>query len=187
MLLHRMHLIHEELKVTLLDCQINKKEGNPMKIRPAVIDDAETILRFIIELAVFEEEPNAVINTVEDIEQRLFGVETHAKALICEENGEPIGFAIYFFNYSTWVGKYGLYLEDVYVTPDYRGSGVGKAIMKHLAQLAINKDCGRFEWVVLHWNQKAIDFYHSIGAEHQSQWLNYRLSGDALTQFAESD
>ena len=155
-----------------------------IEIRAAVKSDAVTILHFINELAVYEKEPDAVFNTVADIENKLFGDDVRAHALICEEQGEAIGFAVYFFNYSTWLGKYGLYLEDLYVSQNKRGNGAGKAIMKHLARLAIEKDCGRFEWVVLDWNQPAIDFYHSIGAKQQNEWIINRLSGDELLAFA---
>ena len=155
-----------------------------IEIRAAVKSDAVTILHFINELAVYEKEPDAVFNTVADIENKLFGDDVRAHALICEEQGEAIGFAVYFFNYSTWLGKYGLYLEDLYVSQNKRGNGAGKAIMKHLARLAIDKDCGRFEWVVLDWNQPAIDFYQSIGAKQQNEWIINRLSGDELLAFA---
>ncbi|WP_125781221.1 GNAT family N-acetyltransferase [Pseudoalteromonas rubra] len=154
-------------------------------IRHAQKSDAATILHFINELAVYEKEPDAVLNTVSDIEQKLFGDDVRAHALICEQDGEAIGFAVYFFNYSTWLGKYGLYLEDLYVAQDQRGQGAGKALMKFLAQLAIEKDCGRFEWVVLDWNKPAIDFYNSIGAKPQDEWIIYRLTGDELRAFAE--
>lgn len=156
-------------------------------IRAAEKADASTILHFINALALFEKEPDAVFNSVEEIERRLFGEEVHAHGLICEKDGEAIGFAVYFFNYSTWLGKYGLYLEDLYIDPSSRGTGAGKAIMKHLARLAINKQCGRFEWCVLDWNQPAIDFYNSIGAQPQNEWLLYRLTGEALQSFAEQE
>lgn len=153
-------------------------------IRAAEKSDAATILHFINELAVYEKEPDAVLNSISEIEDKLFGHDVRAHALICEQAGKPIGFAVYFFNYSTWLGKYGLYLEDLYVTQDKRGNGAGKAIMKYLAQLAIKKDCGRFEWVVLDWNKPAIDFYQSIGAKPQNEWIINRLSGDELHAFA---
>ncbi|WP_087024018.1 GNAT family N-acetyltransferase [Thaumasiovibrio subtropicus] len=156
-----------------------------LQIRKATRADAPTILHFIQELATFEKEPNAVVNSVEEIENKLFGDDVHAHAIICEYEGEAIGFAVYFFNYSTWVGKYGLYLEDLYVTTEKRGLGAGKFIMRHLAQIAVAKDCGRFEWVVLDWNEKAMDFYHSIGAEAQREWVVYRMTGDKIQAFAE--
>ncbi|WP_070969541.1 GNAT family N-acetyltransferase [Vibrio sonorensis] len=156
-----------------------------ISIRKATKADAPTILNFINELAIYEKEADSVINTVEQIEERLFGSEVHAHGLICEYQGEAIGFAVYFFNYSTWVGKYGLYLEDLYITEKQRGIGAGKALMKHLAQIAVEKDCGRFEWAVLDWNQKSIEFYDSIGAKPQNEWISYRMDGDTLIQFAE--
>lgn len=157
-----------------------------MNIRCAVKADASAILQFINDLAVYEKEPDAVLNSVEEIENKLFGEDVHAQALICEHEGEPIGFAVYFFNYSTWLGKYGLYLEDLYVAENKRGVGAGKAIMKHLAKIAVERDCGRFEWIVLDWNQKSIEFYESIGAKAQSEWIIYRMSGDELQQFSRS-
>ncbi len=96
----------------------------------------------------------------------------------------PIGFAVYFFNYSTWQGKPGLYLEDLYISPDYRSSGAGKALLRHLAKLALEKNCGRFEWAVLDWNKPAIEFYESIGARAHGEWVKYRLAGEALKTFA---
>ncbi|GEK11642.1 GNAT family N-acetyltransferase [Pseudoalteromonas peptidolytica] len=158
-----------------------------ISIRPAIITDAETILHFINELAVYEKEPDAVLNTVAEIEDKLFGADARAHSVICESEGVAIGFAVYFFNYSTWLGKHGLYLEDLYVSQDKRGSGAGKGIMKYLAQLALEKGCGRFEWVVLDWNKPSIDFYESIGAKAQSEWIIYRLSGQALLDFAKDE
>ncbi|MEI5637894.1 MULTISPECIES: GNAT family N-acetyltransferase [unclassified Pseudoalteromonas] len=155
-------------------------------VRPAEPSDAKTILHFINELAIYEKEPDAVVNTVAEIEKKLFGEQARAHSVICEQDSEAIGFAVYFFNYSTWLGKHGLYLEDLYVSQDKRGNGAGKGIMKYLANLALEKDCGRFEWVVLDWNKPSIDFYDSIGAEPQNEWIIYRLSGQALKDFATS-
>ncbi len=155
-------------------------------IRDAVASDAKTILHFINELAIYEKEPDAVEATEQHILDTLFCEGATAHGLICLQNDEPIGFAVYFYNYSTWLGKNGLYLEDLYVSPDSRGQGAGKALMKHLAQRAVAKNCGRFEWVVLDWNQPAIDFYHSIGAKPQNEWIIYRLAGNDLLSFAES-
>ncbi|MCF6434496.1 GNAT family N-acetyltransferase [Pseudoalteromonas sp. MMG022] len=157
-----------------------------MQIRTAVKQDAATILNFINDLAVYEKEPDAVLNTVSEIEEKLFCEHAKAHALICEQDGKAIGFAVYFYNYSTWLGKHGLYLEDLYVAQDKRGNGAGKAIMQYLAQLALANDCGRFEWVVLDWNKPAIDFYNSIGAKPQDEWIIYRLTGDELKSFAEN-
>jgi GNAT superfamily N-acetyltransferase len=154
-------------------------------IRPAHSSDAAQILRFITDLAVYEKAEHEVVATVHDIEASLFSATSTAKALICEMDGQPIGFAVYFFSYSTWLGKPGLYLEDLYVSPESRGSGAGKQMLRHLARIACESGCGRFEWSVLDWNEPAIGFYESIGASAQSEWVRYRLAGDALTAFAE--
>jgi GNAT superfamily N-acetyltransferase len=155
-------------------------------IRPAAVEDCELIIHFIRELAEYEKALHEVVASQADMEQALFGPEPKAYALICSIDGAPAGFAIYFFNFSTWLGKYGLFLEDLYISPDYRGSGAGKALLKHLAGIAVDKDCGRFEWNVLDWNSPAIDFYESFGAEAQSEWIGYRLTGDTLKDFAAS-
>lgn len=155
-------------------------------IRQAVRSDVATILHFINELAIYEKEPDAVEATEEKLIKTLFTEGATAHAILCFDGEQAIGFAVYFFNYSTWLGKNGLYLEDLFVSPDARGNGAGKAIMKYLANQALAKDCGRFEWVVLDWNKPAIDFYESIGARAQDEWIIYRLTGDALVNFAES-
>ena len=131
-----------------------------MNIRTATIGDARVILGFIKELAQYEEALHCVQATEADIVASLFSSTATAKALICEVEGRPVGYAVYFFNYSTWLGKNGLYLEDLYVTPAYRSCGAGKRLMKTLAETALENNCGRFEWSVLHWNQPAIDFYN---------------------------
>lgn len=157
-----------------------------VEIRQATIEDSALIHRFITELAAYEKAENEVLATVADIENSLFGVKTTTNAVICNFNNEPIGFAVYFFNFSTWLGKHGLYLEDLYVSPEHRGIGAGKALLKHLANIALSKNCGRFEWNVLDWNETAIQFYKSIGAEPQNEWVVYRLAGKALEEFAGS-
>ena len=156
-----------------------------IQIRDAKKSDAPTILQFITELAIYEKEPDAVKTDEQAIIKTLFSEGATAHSVICLEGDEPIGFAVYFYNYSTWLGKNGLYLEDLYVSPDSRGNGAGKLIMKHLANKAIKHDCGRFEWVVLDWNKPAIDFYNSIGAKAQNEWIIYRLAGQDLLDFAE--
>ncbi|WP_394189973.1 GNAT family N-acetyltransferase [Pseudoalteromonas atlantica] len=155
-------------------------------LRDATPSDAATILHFITELAIYEKEPDAVKTDEQAILNTLFSDGATAHSIICLEGDTPIGFAVYFYNYSTWLGKNGLYLEDLYVSPDSRGKGAGKLIMKHLARQAISKDCGRFEWVVLDWNKPAIDFYNSINAKPQDEWIIYRLTGQELIDFAES-
>jgi GNAT superfamily N-acetyltransferase len=153
-------------------------------IRPATRADAATLLSFIRELAIYEKAEHEVAATVETIAESIFGPESVTRALICENDGKAIGMAIWFFNYSTWQARNGLYLEDLYVTPNARGLGAGKALLKHLAKIAIENGCGRFEWSVLDWNEPAINVYNAIGAEPQSEWLRYRLAGDALKDFA---
>lgn len=155
-------------------------------IRDAIASDAQTIYDFIIELAVYEKEPNAVVTTVEETREKVFGDNSSVKALICEQDGIAIGHAIYFYNYSTWLGKYGIYLEDLYVSQDKRGNGAGKAMLKHLAQKALKEECGRFEWSCLDWNTPSREFYESIGAKSQDEWVGYRLEGERLINFARS-
>lgn len=159
----------------------------PLHIRPATPEDAELILRFITDLAIYEKAEHEVKTDAAGIRDSLFAEGSTAHGLICENDGQPIGYAVYFFNYSTWLGKHGLYLEDLYVSPEARGLGAGKALLRHLAQLAVARDCGRFEWSVLDWNTPAIDFYESFGARPQSEWTTYRLTGQALLNFAASN
>ncbi|OHX11309.1 GNAT family N-acetyltransferase [Chromobacterium sphagni] len=155
-----------------------------IQIHPAQPQDAASIHHFITELAIYERAEHEVKASVADIEATLFGPDAKAQALLCHVDGQLAGFAVYFFSYSTWLGKNGLYLEDLYVTPQIRGAGAGKALLRHLAQLACEQNCGRFEWSVLDWNQPAIDFYQSIGAAPQSEWVRYRLAGADLRHFA---
>ncbi|WLR93393.1 GNAT family N-acetyltransferase [Shinella zoogloeoides] len=156
------------------------------RIRPATAADAAVILRFIRELAEYEKALEEVKATEETVAASIFGKGSVTRAAICEtEAGEPAGFAVWFKSYSTWQAKNGLYLEDLYVTPAHRGGGVGKLLMRHLARVAVEEGCGRFEWSVLDWNEPAIRVYDSIGAEPQNEWIRYRLSGDRLKKFAE--
>lgn len=155
-----------------------------MEIRDATVDDPGLILRFVRELATYEKAPEAVTATEEDIRDSLFGTDSIVRAVICEMHEVPIGFAVYFFNYSTWLGRRGLYLEDLYISPAYRRAGAGRALLQHLAGLACSLGCGRMEWSVLDWNTPAIRFYESIGAEPLSEWVGYRLSDEALQQLA---
>ena len=154
-----------------------------LTIRPATPQDVALILRFVRELAEFEREPDAVKATEESLNHALFG-ERSAEAVIAEQDGEPMGFALFFHNFSTWTGRKGLYLEDLYVTPEARGSGVGTALLRHLAGITLDRDCGRFEWAVLNWNTPAIDFYTAMGAESLDEWRIRRVTGDALVKLA---
>ena len=140
-----------------------------LEIREATSEDTKLILNFITELAIYEKAEHKVVADENDIRKSLFGDGASANALICHQNNKPIGYAVYFFNYSTWLGKNGLYLEDLYITPECRGCGDGKFLLKHLAKIAVDNNCGRFEWSVLDWNEPAIQFYESIGAEAQDE------------------
>lgn len=158
-----------------------------ISIVPATPEDVTQIWQFVVELAIYEREPDAVIATKEDFHRVLFCESPRAYAVMCRDGDIPIGFALYFYNFSTWLGRHGLYLEDLYVTPEHRGKGAGKALLKHLAGIAVAEGCGRFEWSVLDWNQPAIDFYESMGANPQSEWVGYRLTGEALEALASQD
>ncbi len=153
-------------------------------IRKATIEDAALILSFVHELAKEEKAEHEVETSKEQLAKTLFGNNSTSHVIICEAKGVPIGHAVYFFNYSTWQGKNGLYIEDLYILAEYRNIGAGKQIIKHLSLLALEKDCGRMEWSVLDWNSPAIGFYKSLGAEPQDNWIRYRLSGNALNKVA---
>ncbi|MDX9900802.1 MAG: GNAT family N-acetyltransferase [Aliarcobacter sp.] len=158
----------------------------PLKIREAIPQDSQTIFNFIMELAIYEKVPNEVKTTVQEIEESLFSPNATAKTLICEEDGLAIGFAVYFYNYSTWLGKNGIYLEDLYVSESKRGRGAGKAMLKYLALKAVEENCGRFEWSCLDWNTPSREFYESFGAVAKTEWIGYRLEGVTLENFANS-
>lgn len=153
-------------------------------IRSATSADVPTILRFVRDLATFEREPDAVEATEPMLDDALFGARPAAEAVIAERDGFAVGFALFFHNFSTWKGRRGLYLEDLYVTPAARGRGIGKALLRHLAGLALTRDCARLEWSVLDWNADAIAFYRSVGAVGMEDWTVQRLTGDALAALA---
>ncbi|MBX9858204.1 MAG: GNAT family N-acetyltransferase [Sphingomonas sp.] len=153
-------------------------------IRFAEPADVGTILHFVRELAEYERELDKVVATEELLHQALFSTPPAAEALIAEAGGAPVGLALFFHNFSTWTGWRGLYLEDLYVTPEARGTGVGKALLKRLAQIAVERGCGRFEWAVLDWNTPAQEFYKAMGASVMDDWRICRMAGDALTDFA---
>jgi len=155
-----------------------------LSIRPACADDAPLIRQFIAELADYERLADAAVATDDDLRTQLFGDHPAAEVLIGEVDGEPAGFALFFHNFSTFLGKRGLYLEDLFVRPQHRGSGLGKHLMAALARLAVQRGCGRFEWSVLDWNTPAIEFYESFGARPKDDWISYRLTGQALLDFA---
>ena len=155
-----------------------------LTVREATPSDAAAILRFVRELADYEKAIHEVEATEEAVRASIFGDGSVTQALIAENDGAAIGMAVYFFSYSTWQAKNGLYLEDLYVTPEARGVGAGKVLLRRLAQIAIEKGCGRFEWSVLDWNEPAIRVYEAIGAEPQTEWVRYRLAGEELKAFA---
>jgi GNAT superfamily N-acetyltransferase len=155
-------------------------------LRPAVAADVPQILAFIIELAEYEKLAHEVVATRDDLATQLFGPHPVAEVVMAEVDGQPAGFALFFHTFSTFLGQPGLYLEDLFVRPQYRGLGLGKRLMAHLAQLAVARGCGRFEWSVLDWNAPAIGFYRRLGAVGQDEWTVQRLSGDALNALAKA-
>ena len=158
----------------------------PFTITHASRADVPTILGFIRQLAAYEHLENEVIATEELLEEWMFDKEK-AEALIAREGDTPVGFALYFHNFSTFLGRAGIYLEDLFVYPAYRGRGHGKALIRELARIAVERGCGRLEWCCLDWNRPSIDFYLSLGAEPLDEWTTYRLAGDGLRSFAEGD
>ena len=155
-----------------------------VSIDPAAPEDAPLLLDFIRELAEYERLAHAVSATEEDLRRTLFGPEAYAHALVARLDGQPAGFAVYFFNYSTFLGSPGLYLEDLYVRPAARRRGVASRLLAHLAGIALERRCGRMEGAVLDWNERAIAFYVSLGASPNDEWTTYRLSSDALRRLA---
>ncbi|MSY32456.1 MAG: GNAT family N-acetyltransferase [Actinobacteria bacterium] len=155
-------------------------------MRRATIADGYAILTLIRDLAEYERELDAVEATVETLAATLFGTQPTAFCDLVEVDGEVVGMAIWFLNFSTWQAKYGIYLEDLFVQPSHRGQGFGHSLLKHLAQTCVENGYGRFQWSVLDWNQPAIDFYTQLGAEAMDEWTVYRVSGEALTQLANS-
>jgi GNAT superfamily N-acetyltransferase len=154
-------------------------------IRPATGADAPLILTLIKELAEYERLSHEVTADEETLRRNLFGEGSRgAEAVIAEHDGEPAGFALFFHNFSTFLGRPGLYLEDLFVRPGYRGSGVGRSLLAHLARLAVERGCGRLEWWVLDWNEPAIGFYKRLGAEAMEDWTVYRVTGEALDRLA---
>jgi GNAT superfamily N-acetyltransferase len=153
-------------------------------IREATPADVPQILTFIRALATYEREPDAVTATEGDLLSHGFGPNPFYFCLMAEHENRPAGFAFYFFNYSTWKGRPGLYLEDLFVQPEFRGLGIGKALLEKVAAIAIEKECPRLQWEVLDWNTPAIEFYRAMGAEFLDEWRNVRVSGEALKKLA---
>jgi GNAT superfamily N-acetyltransferase len=157
------------------------------RLRAATRADVPVILRLVRDLAEYERAPKAVVASEEDLLRHGFGSSPRFSVLLAEEEGRVAGFALWFFTFSTWLGKPGLYLEDLFVSPQLRGRGIGKAMMIELARIAVREGCGRFEWAVLDWNQPSIDFYRSLGARLMEDWVLCRLEGDSLHSLAERE
>ena len=156
-----------------------------LNLRPAVPSDAALIVEYIRELAEFEREPEKAIVTEADIVRYAFSVHPLVKVTMAEWDGQPAGFALWFLNFSTWEGKPGIYLEDLFVRPAFRRNGIGKALLKHLAALAVEEGWTRFVWQVLDWNAPAIEFYEALGARVMRPWITCRVEGDAIKRLAE--
>ena len=156
----------------------------PRMIRNATIDDVPLILYFIRELATYERLAHEVVADEALLRETLFGAHPSAEVVIAEDDGQPGAFALFVHNFSTFKGRPGLYLEDLFVKPEMRGRGIGKALLAHLASIAKERHCARFEWAVLNWNQSAIDFYRSLGARPVDDWVIFRMTGDALDALA---
>jgi len=158
--------------------------AGPLEISAAGPDDVETLLDLVVELAQFERLSHEVVATPADLHAALFGPAANVEAVLARAETEVVGFALWFHNFSTFVGRRGLYLEDLYVRPAHRGKGYGRALLGHLARIAVERGCGRMEWAVLDWNERAIDFYRGLGAEPQDAWKIFRLTGTALGRVA---
>jgi GNAT superfamily N-acetyltransferase len=155
-------------------------------IRAATAADVPTLHTLIIALATYEKLAHQVTATEADLEVNLFGSRPYAEALIAEQEGRAVGFAVYFHNYSTFLGRPGIYLEDLFVLPEERRKGHGRALLRALAAIAVERRCGRLEWSVLHWNEPAIAFYRSLGAQRLDEWGTFRMTGEAITRLAAS-
>jgi len=164
-----------------------KKSGDEklnLSIRKASVDDVPLILKFIKELSVYEKISKEVVTTEDTLRETLFGGKSYAQVLIAEIEGKPVGYVLYFFNFSTFVGRPGLYIEDVFVSKEYRGQGIGTALFKKCAYIAKENKCVRMEWSVLKWNP-AREFYDHMGAKPMDEWVVYRLTGDTLDKMAD--
>ena len=158
----------------------------PFRIRKATRQDVPLIVSFIRDLAEYERLTNEVKTDAAQLQQHLFGPRPYAEVILAHSGDLPAGFALFFHNFSTFLARPGIYLEDLYVRPEFRGQGIGRALLAHLARLARDRDCGRLEWSVLDWNERAIRFYESLGAAPMNQWTTFRLTGKALERLADS-
>jgi GNAT superfamily N-acetyltransferase len=162
------------------------KGPNQFEIRPAHVEDVPIILELIRDLATYERAPDEVTATEEQLVDVLFGERPSAEVILAFEGQSPVGFAVFFYNFSTWLGRPGLYLEDLFVKPDKRGKGYGRALLVELAKIARDRECGRMEWAVLDWNEPAIKFYRALGAKPMHEWTVFRLTRDGIARLADS-
>ncbi len=162
------------------------KMPNEFIIRPARVEDVPIILQLIRDLATYERAPHEVTATGEQLIDVLFGERPAAEVLLAFEGQSPVGFAVFFHNFSTWLGRPGLYLEDLFVKPEKRGKGYGRALLIELAKIARERECGRMEWAVLDWNEPAINFYRALGAKPMDEWTVFRLTRDGIARLADS-
>ena len=160
------------------------KRGQDFQIRPAQVEDVPVILQLIRDLATYERASDDVTATEEQLVHVLFGERPAAEVLLAFESDSAVGFAVYFYNFSTWLGRAGLYLEDLFVNPDKRGKGYGRALLIQLAKIARDQGCGRMEWAVLNWNESAIKFYQALGAKPMDEWTVFRLTRDEIARLA---
>jgi GNAT superfamily N-acetyltransferase len=160
------------------------KQPQTLEIRAACEQDMPVILQLIRDLATYERAPDEVVATEEQLVDVLFGERPVAEVLLAFEKELPVGFAVYFYNFSTWLGRPGLYLEDLFVKPEKRGRGYGRALLVELAKIARDRGCGRMEWAVLNWNEPAINFYRALGAKPMNEWTVFRLTGEEIAKLA---
>ena len=163
------------------------KSSVDFEIRPARIEDVPVILELIRDLATYERAPDEVTATEEQLVDVLFGERPSAEVLLAFEGKLPVGFAVFFYNFSTWLGRPGLYLEDLFVKPEKRGKGYGRALLIDLAKIARDRGCGRMEWAVLDWNEPAIKFYRALGAKPMDEWTVFRLTRDGIATLAQAE
>jgi GNAT superfamily N-acetyltransferase len=161
--------------------------SSDFNICPARVEDLPIILQLIRDLATYERAPDEVVATEEQLIEVLFGERPVAEVLLAFEGESPVGFAVYFYSFSTWLARPGLYLEDLFVKPEKRGKGYGRALLVELAKIARDRGCGRMEWAVLNWNESAIKFYRTLGAKPMNEWTVFRLTREEITKLADSD